>query len=182
MTDPVTDETALVVIPTEHEAAWAKIEASKIEDRMKRALRMVACGETIKGSAEAAGYASHSDLHRAAKRFGLIDVKTRSLIDTHRHISRLAGEELERRLIENPEDIKIQALAVTGGISTDKVLIYEKTAKDDGTSYLSQLEKVAERVAASGATMELTVSIKPADPQKVTLDAETIDVTPQEET
>lgn len=166
----------LPAVPKEFEEAWAEIEQSGLGDRMKSALRRIACGESIRGAAEAEEYASHVDVYRYAKRFGIVDVRTRSLIDTHRRIAKLSGEETERRLIEEPDAIKSPALAVVGGISTDKVLAYEKTETDDGTTYISALEKVAARIAESGESLELRVSVGPTTPS-----ADAIDVTPSGE-
>jgi len=67
------------------EESWAQIEQSNLGDRMKSALRRIACGGSIRGSAEAEGYSSHADVYRYAKQFGIVDVRTRKLIDTHRH-------------------------------------------------------------------------------------------------
>ena len=95
----------LPAIAKEAEEAWTKIEQSSLGDRMKSALRRIACGESIRGSAEAEGYSSHGDVYRYAKRYGIVDVRTRRLIDTHRRVARLSGEELEQRLATKPEEI-----------------------------------------------------------------------------
>jgi hypothetical protein len=100
-------------------------------------------------------------------------VRTRKLIDTHRHVARLSGEELEQRLATNPEEISTHTLAVIGGVATDKVLAHEKSQTDDGAPYLSALEKMAARFAESGKSLELRVSVGPT-----TLGADAIDVTP----
>jgi hypothetical protein len=123
------------------EEAWAKIEQSNLGDRMKRALRRIAGGGSIRGSAEAEGYSSHADVYRYAKQFGIVDVRTQKLIDTHRKVARLSGEELEQRLATHPEEISTHALAVIGGVATDKVLAHEKSQTDDGASYLSASSK-----------------------------------------
>jgi hypothetical protein len=168
----------LPAVAKEAEEAWTQIEQSSLGDRMKSALRRIACGESIRGSAEAEGYSSHSDVYRYAKQFGIVDVRTRRLIDTHRRVARLSGEELEQRLATEPEKISTHALAVIGGVATDKVLAHEKSQTDDGTSYLSALEKVAAQFAESGKTLELKVSIGPTTPGAGD-PHETIDVTPE---
>ena len=169
----------LPAIAKEAEEAWTKIERSSLGDRMKSALRRIACGESIRGSAEAEGYRSHGDVYRYAKRYGIVDVRTRRLIDTHRRVARLSGEELEQRLATKPEEISTHALAVIGGVATDKVLAHEKNQTDDGAGYLGALEKVAAQFAESGKTLELRVSVGQTEPG---VDAggsrEVIDVTP----
>ncbi len=167
----------LPAVAKEAEEAWTQIEQSNLGDRMKSALRRIACGESIRGSAEAEGYSSHADVYRYAKQFGIVDVRTRRLIDTHRHVARLSGEELEQRLATQPEEISTHALAVIGGVATDKVLAHEKSQTHDGASYLSALEKMAERFAESGTTLELRVSLGPTTPA-ATGSHEVIDVTP----
>ena len=169
----------LPAVAKEAEEAWSQIEQSNLGDRMKSALRRIACGESIRGAAEAEGYSSHSDVYRYAKQFGIVDVRTRRLIDTHRHVARLSGEELEQRLATEPEKISTHALAVIGGVATDKVLAHEKTQTDDGASYLSALEKVAEKFIESGQVIELKVAINPATPSADA--SEVIDVTPKAE-
>ena len=111
---PDAPSTDLPAVTKEAEEAWAKIEQSSLGDRMKSALRRIACGESIRGSAEAEGYSSHSDVYRYAKQFGIVDVRTRKIINTHRHVARLSGEELEQRLATKPEEISTHALAVIG--------------------------------------------------------------------
>ena len=158
-------ETPAVDLPAvakEAEEAWSQIEQSNLGDRMKSALRRIACGGSIRGSAEAEGYSSHADVYRYAKQFGIVDVRTRRLIDTHRHVARLSGEELEQRLATQPDKISTHALAVIGGVATDKVLAHEKQQTDDGQGYISALEKMAERFAESGAGLELKVTVSPA--------------------
>jgi hypothetical protein len=130
----------LPAVAKEAEEAWTQIEQSNLGDRMKGALRRIACGGSIRGSAEAEGYSSHADVYRYAKQFGIVDVRTRAIISTHRAVAKLAGEEMERRLAEDPDGIKTPALAVIGGISTDKVLASYKTKTDDGAYYLSEIE------------------------------------------
>ena len=175
----------LPAVAKEAEEAWSQIEQSNLGDRMKSALRRISCGGSIRGSAEAEGYSSHADVYRYAKQFGIVDVRTRRLIDTHRHVARLSGEELEQRLATKPDEISTHALAVIGGIATDKVLAHEKNQTDDGSSYLSALEKMAERFAESGKTLELKGTLSPAARDAAdAIDAsgshEVIDVTPTE--
>ncbi len=171
-----TSSVNLPAIAKEAEEAWTKIEQSNLGDRMKSALRRIACGESIRGAAEAEGYSSHSDVYRYAKQFGIVDVRTPKLIETHRRVARLSGEELEQRLATKPEEISTHALAVIGGVATDKVLAHEKNQTDDGASYLSALEKVAAQFAEGGKTLELRVSIGPTAPCANA--SEVIDVTP----
>jgi len=170
-TEPRSEETALAILP-ESESGWEAAIASNLQPRMLRALKRVAQGSPIREAAEAEGYKSHSDLYRHSKRFGLIDARTKAIIAGHRHIALVAGQELERRLTTDPDSISTHATGVIGGISTDKVLAYEKLQTDDGGTYLSALEKVAARVAASGAELELKVTIKPGESEPETVELE----------
>jgi len=47
----------LPAVAKEAEDAWSQIEQSNLGERMKSALRRIACGESIRGSAEARGTA-----------------------------------------------------------------------------------------------------------------------------
>jgi hypothetical protein len=141
---------------------------------MKKALRRIACGEAVRAASELEGYASHADVYRAAKRYGLIDVRTNKLIDRHRRISNLAGEELENRLTEDPNKISTQQLGILQGISTDKVLASDKASVPDGGQYLSALDRLAEKVLEAGVGFELQLSVKSTQPNADVV----IDVTP----
>jgi hypothetical protein len=176
------DETALIEVLPEALDAWEKIEASGLKPRMKRALRSIAAGESVREASLAEGYSAHSPVYRQARRFGLMTASTQAIINSDRRIAKMAGAEIEVRLLNEPESMTVQQLGVLKGISTDKILAYDKDHGDSGDSWMSVFEIMAERIVASGVEMELKVSIKPAAPQAVTLEAETIDVTPMEET
>jgi hypothetical protein len=107
------------------------------------------------------------------QRFGLVDVTTNKLIGLHREISRLSGEELKKRLLEKPEKFSEHQLGVVQGISTDKVLAHEKGAKESGSGLVSEMEKLAAKLAESGASMEIQVAVRPHNPAD-----DAIDVTP----
>jgi len=175
---PENEETALIV--PEAEEGWAKVQASALGDRMKRALYRVACGDEFRVASKSVGYTGHQDVYRYAIRFGLVDIRTTAIINKDRRIADLAGAEIEVRLLDEKQlkEISIQQLGVIKGISTDKILAHDKASTDDGGDYISALEAMAARVVESGVEMELKVSIKPAAPQAAVIEAETIDVTP----
>jgi hypothetical protein len=156
-----TDTNSPLVVDPNNQDALEKIEQSKLGEKMKRALKRVAGGEAIRAAAELEGYASHADVYRAAKRYGLANVRTTKLIESHRRISSLAGEELEDRLLNGPESFSNQQLGIIQGISTDKALAHEKTQQHDGSGYISALEQLAKRAYATGEGIELKVSVKP---------------------
>jgi len=182
--NPMTTDLEPVDLPAvidRAQAAWREIEASALGDRMKRALRRVAGGQGVRESAELEGYSDSRDLYRYCKRFKLIDARTKAIVDTHRHVAKLAGLELEDRLLRDSKKISASQLAMIGGVSTDKVFASEKANIDDGSSYISALEKMAERFGEGGATLELKVTIGSTRPGADTIDAhEVIDVTPRE--
>jgi hypothetical protein len=171
------EETALIL--PEAMDAWEKIEASGLKDRMKRTLRRVAAGESVREASMAEGYADYKRTYLAARRFGLMTATTQAIINSDRRIAKMAGAEIEIRLRDDPDSMTVQQLGVLKGISTDKVLAHDKASTDDGGDYISALEALAKGVAERGVALELKVSIKPAAPEAVTLEAETIDVTPE---
>lgn len=158
--------------------AWEKIEASNLGDRMLRALRLIAGGVAVREAAESQEYASPRDVHRAARRYGLLDVRTKAIVEQHRHIATLATDALEDRLLGDTKKISASQLSVISGIATDKVFKSEERSQDDGSSYLSALEQVAAQFAESGAKLELRVSIGPTRPA-ATESHQTIDITPR---
>ncbi len=127
-------------------------------------------------AAAAEGYATWSDVWRYANRFGLIDLSTGRLIGGVRRIARLSNDELEKRLIEQPESITSRDLVIANGVALDKLAKRERWGQepDEGKSYASALDKLAEAIAKSGVRLELKVEPLPApgDP------CNTIDVTP----
>ncbi len=171
------DSNLPAIIP-DCEEAWIKICKHDFGPRMLRALQRVAGGSSARAAATAEGYGTATDVYRHCKSAGLINTKTKFIIDKHAAVASLSGAELERRLLEAPDDVTTRDLTVINGVATDKILAYEKNAKNDGADYMSALEQVAAKVAASGASLELKVTVKPAVEDIGTL----IDVTPQEET
>jgi len=145
--------------------AWARIAASDLSDRMKRALRRVAAGESYREAAEAEGYASHTDLYRYARRFGLLTVTSARLVEAHRRNALLAAEELGRRLEEAPQAFKAGELNFITGTSTDKVSRYEgwDSRRPEAPSYASALEQLAETLAKSGTRLE--IKVEPSSPR-----------------
>ena len=160
------------ILPEQQEA-WERAKGRRFGPRMLAALQRIAGGDSPKSAALAEGYSDGSHVYNNAKTVGLVDLTTKTIIGTHRSIVTLAGAALERALIEGNVKVSPSQLAVIMGISTDKVLKSEERSKDDGTTYLSALERMAQQIADSGATLELTVSVKPAEPIPVVLEPET---------
>jgi len=152
----------LPAVSPEAASALVAIEQSQIGDRMKKALILVARGASIREAATEMDYSSHSDVYRLARKYGLVDLRTKAIVTTHRSVAKLSSEELEQRLLDKSDGITTAQLAVISGISTDKILASEKAATDDGSAYMSAFEKAAARIAASGAGLELKVTVSPA--------------------
>lgn len=155
------DESLPLVIDPANLAAMRAINESGLGDRMKRALARVAAGEPVQAAATAEDYASANALWRYAKRFSLVDLKTKGLIGVHREISRVAGELIVERLTTDPSSVSTPQLGVLQGISTDKCLASEKASIPDGASYLSALDKLGAIVMASGQGLELSLTVQP---------------------
>ena len=167
--DPRTDselepaaEDLPAVVPPEAASALEAIEQSQLGGRMKRALILVAKGASVRDAATAEDYATHSDVYRLARKFGLVDLRTKAIVETHRSVAKLSSGLLEQKLLDEPKTFSGPQLAVVSGIATDKVLASEKAATDDGSAYLSALEKMAERFAESGVGLKLEVTVSPA--------------------
>jgi hypothetical protein len=167
-------DTELPEILPESEEAWIKLQEAGHGPRMMRALQRVAAGASVREAGEAEGYKSMTDVYRHCKKWGLVDTKTRAIIDKHRDVATLSGEELRRRIADDPDAVTTRDLTVINGVATDKVLAYEKNAKDDGGGYISALESVAKRVADSGVSLELKVTLRPSEEED--MEGEVIDV------
>jgi hypothetical protein len=147
----------------ENAEAWARIEESRLSARMKRALNRIAAGESYRDAAEAEGYATHSDVYRYARQFGLSTVTSARLVEAHRKNALLAADELGRRLEDTPESFKAAELNFITGTATDKVSRYEgwDSRRPESPSYASALERFAETLAKTGARLEITVEPRP---------------------
>ena len=150
-------------VASENTVAWSKIEASRLNDRMKRALCRVAGGMSYREASEAEGYASHSDVYRYARQFGLSTFTSPRIVEAHRKNALLAAEELGGRLEDAPESFKAGELNFISGTSTDKVAKYENWdgRRSDAPSYASALEKLAETLAKTGTRLEISVAPRP---------------------
>lgn len=141
-----------------------KIAALSCGDRMKSAVTLVAQGLPYREAAAAQGYADHRETYRWAKRAGLLEVHSTQLVAGFRRVAELSSAEIERRLVEEPEQITTKDLAVIAGISADKIAKAERWGSDGGRNedqpnrWLGALSAVLER---GGAT--LTVSIEPSE-------------------
>jgi hypothetical protein len=161
------------ILPEQSEA-WAVVEKRRFGPRMMAALQRMAGGTSAKEAAALEGYSDHHNLYANAKSCGLIDLTSKGLIGQHRSIAKLSLNMLERLLIDGKVSLTPSQLAWIAGVSTDKVTKSEEKGRDDGSTYLSALERAASAIAASGATLEITVSVKPADPTLVTLEPEPV--------
>jgi hypothetical protein len=134
-------------------AAWSQVEASPLGDRMRRALRRVAAGESFREAATAEGYGTHSDVYRYARQYGLLSVKSELLVDRCREVAGMGLAELARRLSEDPESFSVKELGVSTGIMLDKIAKAERWG-------------VEERGSSSGVeaswTCRCSLSIRPS--------------------
>ena len=153
--------------------ALARFEASNVGDRMKRALRRVASGESFREAAQAEGYKTHSDVYRYARQYGLLNVRDEVLIVRCRRVTGMGLAELERRLAEDPEGFSVKELGVTTGILLDKIAKKERWGLEpkEGAGALDVLERLAERVARGEVELKLEVTRRDAS-------EEAVDVTP----
>src|SRR5262245_50692578 len=143
-------------------------------ERMRAALRLVAEGTPYREAAEQAGYRDHREVYRWAKKAGLVEVHTKQLVASCKRIVALSNAELERRLIEAPEEISSKDLAVISGISADKAARYEGWGKQgdrDEAGITSPFLDRLEAAVRAGKTVKLEVSPRPVD-------ADAIDVKP----
>jgi len=145
--------------PVTHEA----IDATQCGPAMKAALHAVLDGVPYRDAAREVGLASHQDLHRAAKRLGLLEVHTKQLVAQCQRLADLSSSELERRLVEDPGSIGTKDLSVINGIALDKVANYEgwRHRNHDAASLASQ---AVDRLAALEGKLTMSVVVERTPP------------------
>ena len=169
----------LPAILPEAEEAWAAVLERGFQPRMQAALQRVAAGESVPDAGRAEGYTSFGEIYRHSKACGLVNVKTEHIVELHRDVASMALETLRDLLLHGKTKASAAQLAVIAGISTDKPLKYEERSKGDGTSYMGALEQVAKRLhEGGGGSLEITVTVKPAEPGAGWDGTEVVDVTP----
>ena len=132
--------------PTAPDGPLAAIEASRLGPAQKKALRLLAEGESYREAARQAGLGSTADLKRHAQRFGLVEAhnrarrvvaaeqrewRTAELIESMRQVAGKGALELLRRLEEEPESIATRDLTVGVGIALDKIAKHERWEEED---------------------------------------------------
>src|SRR5215468_8194713 len=163
----------LMPVPRDYAEAWARVADSPIAERMRRALLRIVYGSSCREAAREEGYASHQDVARAARRFGLLDASKERLLNGARRVAQLSQEELEERLTTESEEIGAKDLAIIAGIAIDKVARAERwdRAGSEADGYLDAMDRVADLIRERGIKLELRVSPAPAgrdDPIDVT--------------
>jgi len=156
----------LAPVPPEFAEAWTRVAESSIEDRMRRALLRIVYGSSCREAAREEGYASHQDVARAARRFGLLDASKERLLNGARRVAQLSQDELEERLTAEPEEIGAKDLAIIAGIAIDKVARaehWDRGASDAG-GYISMLDRLAESIRERG--IELKIELSPSAPAR----------------
>jgi hypothetical protein len=138
-----------------HEA----IDATGHGEKIKAALHLVLDGTPYRDAAREVGLASHQDLHRAAKRMGLLEVHTKELVAQCKRLADLSGGELERRLVEDPASLGVKDLAVINGIALDKIAKYESWGRVDHDA-AGLASAAVDRLAALEGRLSISVTVE----------------------
>ena len=169
----------LIPIPRDLQEAWERAARADHSEPMIRALYRVALGESFRQAAEAEGYGDHAGVWRVAKRHGLVDSKKERLLNGQRRVATLATDELERRLVENPDEVSSRDLTVAAGVAIDKISAAENWSNaDEDRSTNVGLAALAQKIVEQGGTLELRVS-PAAERAADAPEMEEIDVTPE---
>ena len=167
------------VLP-QYEACWSRVEVepeTRIGNRMKAALRLVCAGFTYRQAAERLRYSDHANVWRAAKQYGVCEARTEEIIAGSRRISKLAGDTLEARLVEDPDAISTRDLIVARGVENDKLARYERWGQQaQDNSALSAFDR-AVAAALEGGKVAIEVKVTPIASREHALD-HAIDITP----
>lgn len=151
---------------------WAEALEGINSDPLLRAVYRVALGEPIRAAARAEGYKDHAAVWRAAKKYRLLPTDRDTLVEGHRRIAKIANDEVERRLIENPEEMSNRDLVVAGGVSMDKVFKAEGPAKADEDYGGALIELAADLARLGGGKVTVELSVHRPEPDEI--DAEVI--------
>lgn len=145
------------------ESVITQIERSQIQDRMKRALLLVASGSSIKAAAREAGYSGTTNLRQYCQRFGLTRAapQTKDLLEKTRRVTGMALDRMELLLEDEESDVKLRDLSVVSGIGLDKIAKKERWGTDlEGSQgALSAMETIAEQLKKQNLRLE--VSLRP---------------------
>ena len=116
---------------------------------------------------------------KAARRFGLAQIRTEQIIDQSRRISTVAGDVIERRLLDEGDDLPIKDVGIIRGIENDKLARYEGWGTDvrAGGSFTDTFDSaLAKLVEGGGGSVSVRVEVDPAASDPL---GEAIDVTPE---
>ena len=160
------DETLALVelpeIPEENLEAWGRIEATQIQPRMKRALRRLAVGASLREAARSEDYRSTADLIRYAHKHGLISMTTHQLINQFRRTSYIAMDLVEDRITNDPDSVSVKDAAIVAGIAADKVAKKEHWGQPEPDSSLGNvLAEIAERIIQSPSKLDIHITAEP---------------------
>ncbi len=163
-----------LALPEDLRKAWEAVIAGSHCERTTRALYRVALGESYREAAKAEGYTDHADIWRLAKRYGLVQAKKERILNGTRRVALLSNDELERRLVEQTDDISTRDLIVAGGVAQDKLAAAEKKSGEESST--GSLDALVAKMIAAG--MSLKITVKTPDPVLEAQAREEIDVTP----
>jgi len=149
-------------LPEHCRDAWIRLEQEMSDCKTRLGLRYLLAGWTYRDAAAAAGLLSDSPLSDAVTRHGLGNLvhRTDRVVENHRKVALLGSEELIRRAEDG--ELKRESardVAVVTGVSTDKVLEWEKKQSQPQEA-ISFLQSIAEGMGRAG--MQLDVSLRPA--------------------
>ena len=180
--EPGSDETSALVelpeIPEENVEAWERIEATQIQPRMKRALRRLASGSSLRVAAESEGYGSKADLFRYAQKHGLISMTDRALVNQFRRTAYKSLDMIEDRITDDPDSVSTRDLTIIAGVATDKIAKKERWGQPEPDDSLGNcLLEIAEKIIPSPGRLGIHITAEPGEPSDPIESAR--DVTPR---
>ncbi len=165
-------------IPEENLEAWEKIEASQIQPRMKRALRRLAAGMSLRVAAASEGYKTKADLFRYAQKHGLVSMTTKYLINQCRRTGMVAVDLAYDRIVNDPDSVSVKDAAIVAGIMTDKIARKEKWGQSEPEENLGdRLAEIAQMIIQSPSKLDIHITAEPIQPSDPVASAR--DVTPR---
>jgi hypothetical protein len=167
-----------LLIPADIREGWEMAKKYERDPRILRCLfRIYALGDRWRDTCKAEGLPTHTTVLRHAIKYGMNRRTSDGIIEQQRRIVTLYANEMEKRIVEAPEDLSNRDLQVGMGIAIDKVAKKESwgAEKKQDKAFGDSLLELAKAVREGSVQVEMEVKVKStlADPMQ-----EAIDVTP----
>ncbi len=125
---------------------------------MKRALRRLAVGMSLRKAAESEGYKTKASIFRYGQKHGLISMTDKALVNQFRRTAYKSLDMIEDRITDDPDSVSTRDLTIIAGVAADKIAKKERWGDRVPEENLGDcLIEIAERIVAGGGKVGLTI-------------------------